>query len=53
MSAQRFLAGVGVLPTQLTSEALGDSQTQGDGGTPEGRALQRCVSFRFQRVAER
>jgi len=53
MSAQRFLTGVGVLPTQLASEALGDSQTEGDGSTPEGRALQRCVSFRFQRVAER
>ncbi|MDR3682858.1 MAG: flagellar motor protein MotB [Geothrix sp.] len=53
MAAQRFLTGVGVLPTQLASEALGDSQTEGDGRTPEGRALQRCVSFRFQRVAER
>jgi outer membrane protein OmpA-like peptidoglycan-associated protein len=53
MSAQRFLTGVGVRPTQLASEALGDSQTEGDGSTPEGRALQRCVSFRFQRVAER
>jgi len=53
MAAQRFLAGVGVRPGQLASEALGESQTEGDGSTPEGRALQRCVSFRFQRVAER
>jgi outer membrane protein OmpA-like peptidoglycan-associated protein len=53
MAAQRFMAGIGVQPTQLASEALGDSQTEGDGRTPEGRALQRCVSFRFQRVAER
>ena len=53
MAAQRFLTGVGVLPTQVASEALGDSQIVDDGRTPEGRALQRCVSFRFQRVAER
>lgn len=53
MAAQRFMAGIGVLPGQLASEALGESQTEGDGSTPEGRALQRCVSFRFQRVAER
>jgi chemotaxis protein MotB len=53
MAAQRFLLRVGVVPAQLTSEARGDSQTEGDGSTPEGRALQRCVSFRFQRVAER
>jgi chemotaxis protein MotB len=53
MAAQRFLTGVGVQPTQLASEAMGDSRTEGDGSTPEGRALQRCVSFRFQRVAER
>jgi chemotaxis protein MotB len=53
MAAQRFLAGIGVPASQLASEALGDSRTEGDGSTPEGRALQRCVSFRFQRVAER
>ena len=53
MAAQRFLTGVGVLPTHVASEALGDSQIVDDGRTPEGRALQRCVSFRFQRVAER
>ena len=53
MAAQRFMAGIGVLPVQLASEAYGDNQPEGDGHTPEGRALQRCVSFRFQRVAER
>jgi flagellar motor protein MotB len=53
MTAQRFLAGVGLPPARLTSEAHGDSQVEGDTGTPEGRALQRRVSFRFQRVAER
>jgi chemotaxis protein MotB len=53
MAAQRLLVSVGVLPGQVASEARGDSQTEGDGSTPEGRALQRCVSFRFQRVAER
>jgi flagellar motor protein MotB len=53
MAAQRFLAGVGLPAAQLTSEAHGDSQPEGEVGTPEGRALQRRVSFRFQRVAER
>jgi len=53
LAAQRFLAGLGVPPDRLTSEARGDSQPEGDGGTPEGRALQRRVVFRFQRVAER
>jgi hypothetical protein len=43
-----------VIPAErLTSEARGDSQTEGDGSTQEGRALQRQVVFRFQRVAER
>lgn len=51
--AQRYLAGLGLPPARLTSEARGDSQPEGDGGTPEGRALQRRVMFRFQRVAER
>lgn len=52
-AAQRFLANAGVPPERLTSEARGDSQPDGDAGTPEGRALQRRVAFRFQRVAER
>jgi len=53
MAAQRFLGGIGVPVTRLSSEARGDSQPEGEGGTPEGRALQRRVTFRFQRVAER
>ncbi len=53
LAAQRYLAGVGLAPARLTSEARGDSQPEGDAGTPEGRALQRRVTFRFQRVAER
>jgi flagellar motor protein MotB len=53
LSAQRFLAGIGLPSEKLTSEARGDSQPEGEIGTPEGRALQRRVSFRFQRVAER
>ena len=53
LAAQRYMAGVGIPATQLTSEARGDSLPEGDGGTPEGRALQRRVIFRFQRVAER
>lgn len=52
-AAQRFLARLGLPPARLTSEARGDSQPEGDGSTPEGRALQRRVTFRFQRVAER
>jgi flagellar motor protein MotB len=53
LAAQRYLAALGVPAARLTSEARGDSQPEGDGGTPEGRALQRFVSFRFQRVADR
>ncbi len=53
LAVQRYLVGMGLAPDRLTSEARGDSVPEGDGTTPEGRALQRCVSFRFQRVAER
>ncbi|MDP1831779.1 MAG: flagellar motor protein MotB [Geothrix sp.] len=53
LAAQRFLEKLGLPPTRLASEARGDSQPEGEGGTPEGRALQRRVTFRFQRVAER
>ena len=53
ITAQRFLAGIGVPVTRLSSEARGDNQPEGEGSSPEGRALQRCVTFRFQRVAER
>lgn len=53
MAAQRFLVGIGVPAMQLSSEARGDTQPEDEGSSPEGRALQRCVTFRFQRVAER
>lgn len=53
MAAQRFLVGIGVPATRLSSEARGDNQPEDEGSSPEGRALQRCVTFRFQRVAER
>ncbi|MBI1754050.1 MAG: OmpA family protein [Acidobacteria bacterium] len=53
MAAQRYLAGIGLSPARLASEARGDSQPEGDGASPEGRALERRVTFRFQRVAER
>jgi chemotaxis protein MotB len=53
LATQRYLEALGLPPTRLASEARGDSQPEGDGGTPEGRALQRRVMFRFQRVAER
>ncbi len=53
MAAQRYLAGIGLPPARLTSEAHGDSRPEGGGQTAEGRALERRVTFRFQRVAER
>jgi chemotaxis protein MotB len=53
LAAQRYLAALGLPSPRLASEARGDSQPEGEGGTPEGRALQRRVMFRFQRVAER
>jgi chemotaxis protein MotB len=53
LATQRFLAGIGLPPEKLTSEARGDSQPEGETESPEGRALQRRVTFRFQRVAER
>jgi outer membrane protein OmpA-like peptidoglycan-associated protein len=53
LAAERYLVGIGIPPEMVTAEARGDSQPEGDGSTPEGRALQRQVVFRFQRVAER
>ena len=53
LTAQRFLTNLGLPPERVASEARGDSLPEGDGATPEGRALQRRVTFRFQRVAER
>lgn len=53
LAAQRYLAGIGIPPARLTSEAYGDSRPEGHDQSPEGRALQRRVTFRFQRVAER
>jgi len=52
-TAWRYLRDLGVDPTRLAIEARGDTQTEGDPGTPEGRALQRRVMFRFQRAAAR
>ena len=49
----RTLVQQGMDPASVAAEAHGDSQTDGDPGSPEGRALQRRVKFRFQRVAER
>lgn len=53
LAAQRYMANLGLPPERLTSEARGDSVRDGDIGTPEGMALQRRVTFRFQRVAAR
>lgn len=52
-AAVRYLVGKGMVNTNIGAEARGDFQPDGDSGTPEGRALQRRVMFRFQRVAER
>jgi chemotaxis protein MotB len=52
-SAVRHLVGLGMDPALLAAEAHGDSQLEGNPDTPEGRALQRRVRFRFQRVSER
>jgi len=49
----RTLVSQGVDPAWIAAEAHGDSQVEGDPTSPEGRALQRRVKFRFQRVAER
>jgi flagellar motor protein MotB len=49
----RTLAAQGIAPAGMAAEAHGDSQLDGDPASPEGRALQRRVMFRFQRVAER
>jgi len=49
----RYLRDLGVNPAHLAVEARGDTQIEGDPTTPEGRALQRKVVFRFQRVATR
>jgi chemotaxis protein MotB len=49
----RTLAAQGVAPAGMAAEAHGDSRVDGDPASPEGRALQRRVKFRFQRVAER
>jgi chemotaxis protein MotB len=43
----------GLEPRTMAAEAHGDSRTEGDPGSPEGRALQRRVMFRFQRVVEK
>ena len=49
----RTLAAQGIDPATMAAEAHGDSRVEGDPGSREGRALQRRVKFRFQRVAER
>lgn len=59
VSAQRAMAVVrrlkakGVDPQMLAAEARGEAYPEGDGSSPEGRALLRRVRFRFQRLAER
>ena len=52
-AVQRALVARGVDPKGVAVEARGDALVDGDPTSPEGRALQRRVKFRFQRVAER
>lgn len=49
----RILATQGMDPKRMAAEAHGEAMVEGDPSSPEGRALQRRVMFRFQRVAER
>ena len=49
----RYLIDLGMDPALLAAEAHGQSQQEGDPSSPEGRALQRRVMFRFQKVVER
>ena len=49
----RALEAQGMDPKILAAEAHGDAQVEGDPRSPEGRALQRRVKFRFQRLVER
>ncbi|BDU74559.1 OmpA/MotB family protein [Mesoterricola silvestris] len=53
LTAVRHLAALGMDPATLAAEAHGDSQLEGNPDTPEGRALQRRVKFRFQKPLER
>ncbi len=52
-AAVRFLVARGADPKTLAAEARSDAIQDGEPSSPEGRALQRRVNFRFQRVAER
>ena len=52
-AAVRYLAANGVDPATMAAEAHGDSQLEGNPDSPEGRALQRRIRFRFQRPSER
>lgn len=48
----RALTQQGVNPMLLSAEAKGDTFVEGNPSTPEGRALQRRVKFRYQRASE-
>jgi len=49
----RYLASKGLDAKLMSAEAHGDALIEGDPSSPEGRALQRRVKFRYQRPAER
>jgi chemotaxis protein MotB len=53
LATVRYLAAQGMDPALMAAEAHGDSQLEGNPDTPEGRALQRRVRFRFQKATER
>jgi flagellar motor protein MotB len=50
-TVMRFLVSQGLEAKDMAAEAHGDALIDGDPSSPEGRALQRRVKFRFQRVA--
>jgi len=49
----RLLVAQGMDGKEIAAEAHGDTRVDGDPASPEGRALQRRVMFRFQKVVER
>lgn len=49
----RRLIDQGVNPALISAEAKGDALLEGNPDTPEGRALQRRVAFRYQRPSEK
>ena len=51
-AVMRMLGAQGMNTRTLAAEAHGDTQIDGNPASPEGRALQRRVMFRFQKVVQ-